>query len=1198
MFIFPSGIPSGAGGYQPAGALYLDGSADYLSWTPSNAASSNTDKTISFWVKRAKFGSVQWILDVSSNGDQIQYTAGDKLEVSLNATIDTHYTTTAVYRDPTAWTNVVVAFDTDNGTAANRKRLWINGVLQEDADLDNHDDPSDGDNVDWMKQSIAHNIGRRGNNSQFFEGYLADFIGIDGALDADSFGETNSSGIWVPKDPSGLTFGNNGFWLDFSDGRYPGLDVQASSTGEESTISFLHHFAGDDGDTHTAGDASTRAAKDSSSRNHSMTYFGNAQIDTAQSKFSGSSVYFDGAGDGITVNNGSEAFTFPGDFTIEMWVRFPAINTSSGQAGANSQLITNRTSGNDYWSLQWEWLSSIGVRFYVVSGGSVTANMQQGSNSGWSTNTWYHVAVVRNGGTVNIYRDGTSIASSTAFGTGSIGGYNDVCLGNYTSSTSGDGSFYGWMDELRISKRAVYKANFTAPSSAFSDPPAGNHFTPTSIDADNFVVDGPVNSTDKEISIHPTIDPVGPWGVAENTLSNNNLTWVSGGSSNKWNYSTMPISNTDKVYFEVHQSGNCGGSHTPGFSITKRGHPGGDTYPGAQTDNSDWGFYLGNGSSTTAAAIIVHDASFTLNNQAGGANGDVYQVARDGASLWFGRNNTWYNSGDPTDATTGIYKSGSNPLPTDEPLWVAFHSYGTQATLTWKPYSGDWTYSPPSGFGEMKSTIIGTGNAATLNPIASSNRKGGLSNGNLTASGNGKDNFSTMAIPLTGKWYFEATLTTAGASKDAVGVAEAKADQLSEYGSKVVVLYGSDSTKFLGSNGPGDWETYTGAATYTSGDTIGVYVNAGQVTFYKNGTSQGTCGSAFTTQCFATSQNTHANTIWNLNFGQKPFIHTPPTDAKALTTQNITSGFTGSLSNVIVTTNATESNIKSTTEGAHSFSNWISILYNRDASEQRIFYASDDSSNYIPFCDDGVLGKNSFPTLSGSNNWTGCAIATGASTGIATGTISHSNGSDSSAAHGLTSSTSRFAILISSEATSSHDGWFWFHPAMTANNNIRMAQGGSEAQQSSKYYAEVTSSNAVVKSAAPTGTYRYIVFAENDLISLYSYTNMASDSDTGIFVETNNKPEWMLWSQMTETGGGYGSHLAWKGTHNPHNPWTKYTRLHNISTNELTEDGAIITANGFKSTAALSLGAWRQANSQTTCGISIGTPFPLNNRAR
>jgi len=201
----PNAVTANSGTYKIDYSIYLDGSDDYLSWTPSDSASSNTDKTISFWIKRVKFGSVQWVLDAGSNNDQIQYTSGDQLEVSLNATTDSHYTTKAKYRDATAWTHIVIAFDTDSA-AANRKRLWINGVLQEDADLDNHDDPSDGANVDWMKASIAHNLGRRGNNSQFLAAYLAEFIGIDGVgADASNFGGWDANGIWQPVDPSGLT---------------------------------------------------------------------------------------------------------------------------------------------------------------------------------------------------------------------------------------------------------------------------------------------------------------------------------------------------------------------------------------------------------------------------------------------------------------------------------------------------------------------------------------------------------------------------------------------------------------------------------------------------------------------------------------------------------------------------------------------------------------------------------------------------------------------------------------------------------------------------------------------------------------------------------------------------------------------------------------------------------------------------------
>ena len=1211
-----------ATGYQPSGALYLDGSADILTRTPSREG--NRKKfTVSVWFKRLKLGTLQYLFAANASGPvdffYASFDANDKLRVIFQREDDTaqiDWLSTQVFQDTTSWANLVVAVD--SSIASPTFKVFYNGS-EITAWTKTTDSLSQNEVSSWNAVR-PHAIGARSDPTYYSSFMMADVINLDGTAssDATEFGETDSTtGIWIPKDPSELTFGDNGFWLNFSDARYPGLDYKAGSTGEESTISFLHHFAGDDGDTHTAGDASTRAAKDSSSRNHSMTYFGNAQIDTAQSKFSGSSVYFDGAGDGITVNNASDAFTFPGDFTIEMWVRFPAINTSSGQAGANSQLITNRTSGSNYWSLQWEWLSSIGVRFYVLSGGSVTANMQQGSNSGWSTDTWYHVAVVRHGGTVNIYRDGTSIASSTAFGTGSIGGYNDVTLGNYTSSTSGDGSFYGWMDELRISKRAVYKANFTAPSAAFSDPPAGNHFTPASIGANNIVVDGPVNSDTKEITVYPSYDADNSAIGSSVSFANNNLAFTNG-TGGSWRIApTNLFLSSGKYYFEVVissiSSANIGVATSEIGSLTA--DLGVDAY--------GWGYENG-GNKKNGNSSSSYGNSYTSEN--------VVQVAidLDNKAIYFGEDNTWQNSGDPTSGsskTNAAFTNSDNSFG-DAPVMpvVALHTAGT-ATIRFD--SSSWSHSAPTGYDAITSTVTGTGNAATWNVLQWEGNSDNspvpvFSEGNLrikNTSAVGACSFVGTVKMYSGKFYWEVTCnaTSTGVTDGYPYIGVIRDDEPSNFPKDfhaIANTYGSQqgyAVDNTGSKWVSGTETTSFMSSYSAGDTISIALDLDnrKIWFGRNGVypssgdpaggSNEAYSSIPTGYGWFPHSTEYNNSDTTANFGQKPFKYTVPTGFNAgILTHNITSGYTGSLSNAIVTTNATEANIKSTTESAHSFSNWISILYNRDASEQRIFYASDDSSNYIPFCDDGVLGKNSFPTLSGSNNWTGCAIATGASTGIATGTISHStNGSsDSTAAHGLTSSTSRFSILISSEATSGHDGWFWFHPAMSSGNNIRMAQGGSEAQQSSKYYAEVTSSNAVVKSAAPNGTYRYIVFAENDLISLYSYTNMGSDSHTGIFVNTNNKPEWMLWSQMTETGGGYGSHLAWKGTHNPYNPWTKYTRLHNISTNELTENGAIITANGFQSTAALSLGAWRQANSQTTCGISIGTPFPLNNRAR
>jgi len=1151
-----------ATGYQPAGALFLDGSGDYLSFRPSSG-SSNTSITYSFWAKRVGLTAYGAVLGGASGGgksDYIRFSNNDAFETIGDDGNDWSVKTNALHRDPTAWTNYVVSYNNTSDI-----RMWVNGTEITSFATNTESGTMGG----WLRATEQF-VGKNAAN-QYYSGYLADVICLDGTnvTNADDFGELSNNGIWVPKDPSDISsFGANGFWLDFSDGSKIGKDAAGDNFIPESATLLIQ--------SNTADDSTTFIDRIGGK---TITANGDVHHSTDQKKFGTTSIEFDGTGDYLSLADHSDFEIGSGDFTISAFVR--ADSTS------NDPVILGKwaSSGN-----QRSWYFRVlntgpKLEFTTDADGSSGSSTALYSNTiTFNTGTWYHCAVTRQSGTVYFFLDGVAIGN----GSNSTTAYNGSAALEVGSIMSGTGHpMDGYIEEILFIKgTALYTSGFTAPTKAY-----GNDFIPSSIDASNLVIDNCANSTDKESTIYPVIDPVGPWGIAQNTLSNNNLTYVSGDTNDKWNYSTIPISNSDKVYMEFLLNGDSSGSNAPGFNVSKHGHPGAHgVYPGGnEADN--WGLYIGNGDGSVS---VRHNNTNIINSQAGGSSGDVFMFARHGASAWFGVNGTWYNdgagaSGDPTSDATGVFDSAANPLPTNEPLWIGFHCYGS-VSVTWRPYSSQWKYSPPTDYGEMKSTTTGVGNYATLNPIASSTRKGGLSNGNLKASGASKDNFSTMAIPLSGKWYFEATLIGTGANKDAVGVAEAKADQTSQYSGTVTALYAKDGTKFLGSS----WESYDGSG-YAAGSIIGVYINDGQVTFYKNNTDMGTCGSAFTTQCFATTQNGHSSTVWDLNFGQKPFIHAlPDADAKALASHNLTSGYTGSLSAAIVTANATEANIKSTTEGAHSFSNWISFLYNADATEDKIFYASDDASNFIPFADDTVLGKNSFPTLAGSNNWRGCAIATGSSTGIATGTISHTNGGgDSTGAHGLTSPTSRFSILISSESTSSHDGWFWFHPDMTASNNMRLAQGGSEGQQSSKYYAEVTSSNAVVKSAAPTGTYRYIVFAENDLVSLYSYINV-SGTDSA-YVYTNNKPEWMLWGDMS---GGYGQYLAWNGTHNPYNPWTKAIRIHNNSTTEIT--GSVdILATGLKvREASPGNGAWHQTDGQTTIGISIGTPFPLNNRAK
>ena len=149
-----------------------------------------------------------------------------------------NFTTTQLFRDPSAWYNFVVVSDTDNAVQTERFRLYING--QRVTDFSTATYPSSGVEPVWNNStSVTHYVGSRaGNTNTRFDGYMAEMVHIDGqALDPSSFGETNSSGIWVPKDVSGLTFGTNGFHIDGRDSADLGDDE--SGQGNDFTTSGL-----------------------------------------------------------------------------------------------------------------------------------------------------------------------------------------------------------------------------------------------------------------------------------------------------------------------------------------------------------------------------------------------------------------------------------------------------------------------------------------------------------------------------------------------------------------------------------------------------------------------------------------------------------------------------------------------------------------------------------------------------------------------------------------------------------------------------------------------------------------------------------------------------------------------------------------------------------------------------------------------
>ena len=147
--------------------------------------------------------------------------------------------TDQLFRDAAAWYHVVITVDTPNAVEAERTRFYVNGTRLT-GPWGQEGYPAQDDDIASLASGEAIEIGRRVYSAtQYFDGYMADVVFIDGqALTPSSFGEFDSDSptIWKPKDPSGLTFGNNGFWLDFEDSANLGNDANGGTDLTENNI--------------------------------------------------------------------------------------------------------------------------------------------------------------------------------------------------------------------------------------------------------------------------------------------------------------------------------------------------------------------------------------------------------------------------------------------------------------------------------------------------------------------------------------------------------------------------------------------------------------------------------------------------------------------------------------------------------------------------------------------------------------------------------------------------------------------------------------------------------------------------------------------------------------------------------------------------------------------------------------------------
>jgi len=219
-----------------------------------------------------------------------------------------------------------------------------------------------------------------------------------------------------------------------------------------SNVSLLLHGNGANGST---------TITDSSPSPKTVTPVKNAQISTAQSKFGGGSIAFDGTGDCLTIPSSVDFNFGTGDFTIEAWCRFDSaadIAIVSGRGPTNGSLMFRR----------------LGDNTLRLGRNNVAFDLNSAALS-WSTGQFYHLATVKNGGTAYLFRDGVQVATGSNTQSYSMTAGSDsnwaVGAGQSNSNDSTLGLFInGYIDELRITKGvARYTANFTPPTAPFPD---------------------------------------------------------------------------------------------------------------------------------------------------------------------------------------------------------------------------------------------------------------------------------------------------------------------------------------------------------------------------------------------------------------------------------------------------------------------------------------------------------------------------------------------------------------------------------------------------------------------------------------------------------------------------------------------------------------------------------------------------------
>jgi hypothetical protein len=437
--VFPVVGGNESKGYDITNSLrFNNDDSPKLTFTPSSAGNRRTF-TLSVWFKLSAVASTgeRALLAAddgtggNNNFDYIAINGSDKLFVyGYEGSENQSLISTQVFRDPSAWYHLVVAFDTTDGTASNRIKAYVNGNQITDFDTANY--PSQNFQTRFNNNNAQRISSYPDQDTSYFDGYMCEYHLVDGSqLAPTSFGEFDDNGVWKPIKYDG-SYGTNGFFLEF---KQTGTSANSSGIGAD-TSGNDHHWA-------VSNLAATDVTEDTCTNNFATLNSLNYQTSSALSE-----------GDTKIVGVNADQFLSSSSIGVDAgkwYVEAKLIALSGGQAQFGITSDASEQNRNNRWVGQDSYSYGLASNDGLYNNASTVTY----SNATYTTNDIISIALDLDNNLIYFYKNGTVMNSGTGY---SITDPASTTNGFYFFAVSDGNSDYN----------ATWEMNFGNPSFSIS----------------------------------------------------------------------------------------------------------------------------------------------------------------------------------------------------------------------------------------------------------------------------------------------------------------------------------------------------------------------------------------------------------------------------------------------------------------------------------------------------------------------------------------------------------------------------------------------------------------------------------------------------------------------------------------------------------------------------------------------------------